>query len=276
MCDNTTIICYLRDDKEYKLPHFPDDVLWNSKKWRCLIQSKYAGKRLYYSFFGRQYPFTTEGSYSVVRENLLTKIANYYSIDTYTAVMNDCVHSFACSDGTEYYYPKGDNLVFPNMIINKETLIQKVPGSKHYDDLLHSSCYIPHYIVHKHYSLDPRHPLQIGAPVYCVKCGKYEVVDAENLLCENCLDELNQDTCQVVCDNCGTHYNDEDSMWVNGLRICPNCVENYTFECPVCGYTYMTHNQRYDEQNNRFVCPHCLGETQPTIEEEVFDDGPWL
>ena len=37
MVDKSTIICYLKGANNAKLPMFPDDVPWNSKKWRVLI-----------------------------------------------------------------------------------------------------------------------------------------------------------------------------------------------------------------------------------------------
>ena len=50
MCDESTVVCYLRGkDTQVRLPHFPEDVLWNSKKWRMLMflseswQSMFAG-----------------------------------------------------------------------------------------------------------------------------------------------------------------------------------------------------------------------------------------
>ena len=37
MLDSSTIVCYLRGANNVKLPLFPDDVPWNSKKWRVLL-----------------------------------------------------------------------------------------------------------------------------------------------------------------------------------------------------------------------------------------------
>lgn len=54
MTDNVTIICYLKGEEQAKLPSFPEDVLWNSKKWRTLL---FIHPRNAYMIAGRQYPF---------------------------------------------------------------------------------------------------------------------------------------------------------------------------------------------------------------------------
>jgi hypothetical protein len=37
MMDEHTMVCYLKASDSVKLPNFPDDVPWNSKKWRVLL-----------------------------------------------------------------------------------------------------------------------------------------------------------------------------------------------------------------------------------------------
>ena len=37
MQDTTTIVAYIKSDKDMQIEGFPEDVLWNSKKWRMLI-----------------------------------------------------------------------------------------------------------------------------------------------------------------------------------------------------------------------------------------------
>lgn len=55
MADNSTVICYLKSTHKAQLPNFPEDVKWNSKKWRMLLFFDN-----YYDTMmaGRQYPFT--------------------------------------------------------------------------------------------------------------------------------------------------------------------------------------------------------------------------
>lgn len=92
MCDNSTLICYLRSDEETKLPRFPDDVPWNNKKWRMLIHiSEDKGM----VFFGRQYPMEIEGIHESIfnylkKQNILTDLFAYdwkYSNDYVQSVI---------------------------------------------------------------------------------------------------------------------------------------------------------------------------------------------
>ena len=70
MLDDSTIICYLKSNKETKLPNFPDDVLWNSKKWRLLL---HFSENLDVCFSGRQYPFFSPGAISRLNPKFRTE-----------------------------------------------------------------------------------------------------------------------------------------------------------------------------------------------------------
>ena len=70
MCDTSTIICYIKGEEEAKLPNFPSDVLWNSKKWRVLLNiSDYKD----IVFAGRQYPFSSIDLLNKVKDILISK-----------------------------------------------------------------------------------------------------------------------------------------------------------------------------------------------------------
>ena len=70
MVDHSTVICYLKSGREEKLPNFPPDVLWNSKKWRVLF---YMADRWDMVFAGRQYPFSTETGLDYVKNKVFPK-----------------------------------------------------------------------------------------------------------------------------------------------------------------------------------------------------------
>ena len=55
MVDRSTIICYIRSNRDDYLPDF-GDVKWNSKKWRVLL---FFSNKWDMLFAGRQYPFIT-------------------------------------------------------------------------------------------------------------------------------------------------------------------------------------------------------------------------
>ena len=69
MMDESTVICYLRNGSEYKkLPNFPEDVMWNSKKWRMLLFLSDGWDAL---FAGRQYPFFSPTALELVQQHFL-------------------------------------------------------------------------------------------------------------------------------------------------------------------------------------------------------------
>ena len=77
MMDSSTIVCYLKGDNEVKLPHFPDDVLWNSKKWRVLLYLSNDWKMI---FAGKQYPFTTESGMQILLDKFNSNIKSKITI----------------------------------------------------------------------------------------------------------------------------------------------------------------------------------------------------
>ena len=67
MMDSSTIICYLRSEKDEKLPFFPKDIPWNSKKWRVWL---YFSELRDMMFAGRQYPFSSDRGINYVKDNI--------------------------------------------------------------------------------------------------------------------------------------------------------------------------------------------------------------
>ena len=67
MQDPCTIVCYLRSEiAENKIPNFPEDILWNSKKWRMVLYMSEDHRMI---FAGRQYPFDSSALMDVVYNN---------------------------------------------------------------------------------------------------------------------------------------------------------------------------------------------------------------
>ena len=70
MVDKSTIMCYLKSTKNEKLPNFPKEVPWNSKKWRVLLFFSNDWNMI---FAGRQYPFYTESGLNFVKDKILSE-----------------------------------------------------------------------------------------------------------------------------------------------------------------------------------------------------------
>ena len=65
MVDKSTFMCYLEADSDTNISNFPDDIKWNSKKWRMLL---FLSNDWNMIAAGRQYPFKSQGALEVVRK----------------------------------------------------------------------------------------------------------------------------------------------------------------------------------------------------------------
>ena len=262
MCDNTTVIFYLSDNKEYKLPRFPESVPWNSKKWRCLLFSKYRANKISYSMFGRQYPFFSEVGLSEMRKVLMS-IVPIYDRKEYTDIIStkgmfDDIH---LPDGSTFEFIPGEHLVFTNKIINKHDLIEDVKGSCHYNDLLYSSCYQPYYMVHKHTHVHPGNTLQVGSVVRCLCCGEENITSKDSMYCHICSCERSEDD-DWRCECCGQAADYDDLIYVDDMSYCPRCYSNYTFTCKICGERHNNNLARFSDTINDYICVYCAEDSE--------------
>lgn len=203
MQDSSTIICYIKSKEgdTFVLPNFPEDIKWNSKKWRMLLFVSDAKQMIY---AGRQYPFASMCAMNKAREvflNLFTDTKRplwwgEYEKDNWVDWQNYYIE--------EVTYPNGESLELyaryiplPGHVLRVRDLITDVIGPDrdpddtdplHYNDLLRSSCYVkPYYSYFRFTNADPQH-FTIGSAVKCVRCGK-EYVYGEGMICEDCMDE---------------------------------------------------------------------------------------
>ena len=185
MIDNTTIVCYIKGRDEEKLPRFPDDVLWNDKKWRMLIHI--SPDKNNFIAFGRPYPFESdelrdliyeklkevysECSFSPLKQIKEKEIKINYTIDntviSSTTALRKCVNF----DGS--YIPR-------NEIIDDE-------HGTCFNDLLESSFYDFWYFYSK--SDKPYTPITVGLEPCCARCGRH-FPSSEFFLCDDCRDDL--------------------------------------------------------------------------------------
>ena len=146
MLDSSTIVCYLRGANNVKLPLFPDDVPWNSKKWRVLL---FFSDKQDIIFAGRQYPFTSNNGLDEVRKNLLPFL-KLSKRESYCDWTDPVIKSIPDSYGHDY------DLLNPYILIrgsmyNLYDEIEEPDNPLHFNDLLRSSFYKPHYIAVNNY-----------------------------------------------------------------------------------------------------------------------------
>lgn len=269
MIDHSTFICYLKSSKDEKLPNFPPDVPWNSKKWRVLF---YMSDRWDMIFAGRQYPFCTETGLDFVKNKVFPRanLGDFSSwIDKkYCGFKDKDVYS----NFSHSYVPVVDGLVaLDELVINE-------PGSLQFNDVLSSSCYDALYAYKKvecfgGYKYAPMHKFtrfHIGGKCNCTRCGKYPIEITSSFMCNDCELEYgdSEDDMFAYCPCCGSRYYYDDGVWVEGDEecVCPSCADSETTICDCCGTRHYTSAMVYSRKHNKYLCPECWDEMQ--IEEE--------
>ena len=268
MVDACTIMCYLKGDKDEKLPNFPESVPWNSKKWRVWIYFAEDGNMM---FAGRQYPFELPSAMDHIREELLT--ACHLSTEQYK--------------WTEWYKEKVDKIPFKpstmasrwlydkyvaigHQLVGMNELIRDVPGSKHFNDLLHSSCYNPIYSYKyrnaEWFVPDPTGETEphstkfyLGGSVKCMRCGEQEIQLTEAMTCVDCEEQYGSlDSDEFgYCTCCGRHIYLEDAYWIHDEPLCEQCYDTEAKRCERCDAIYFKDELTFDRKTEKMICSYC-------------------
>jgi hypothetical protein len=211
MVDKHTIMCYLRADNcDYVLPDFPNEVPWNSKKWRVWI---HLSDNWDIMFAGRQYPFTSNIGLNLAKKELIEPTLNVRFTDFTSQYF---AGGIKLKMENENFLPSFDEELFDKyMVINSKAVplkdvIVDVPGSLDFNDLLRSSCYIPQYaykvkeISYWYWGDSPYRTavnsifddsgkivpkFRIGGRVSCVMCGN-QLDYSGSFVCGECYEGL--------------------------------------------------------------------------------------
>ena len=270
LVDNSTVMCYLRGERNAILPHFPDDLPWNSKKWRTWF---FFSNDKTMMFAGRQYPFTADQGIELFREKILPKL----KFDNWTPYSRDKIY-----EHTDSY--SGERFFFNNLIpighvaLPIRDLVKDGPFSNHYNDILQSSFYEPLYSYRRksafHYSWEAneatgmsneRTRFIIGNECPCPICGSNPIEYGDTMACSPCaerFDLLNNEDYEE-CEVCGNHiyYDDMITLDISGIRVCPDCYLNATSTCQICGTVDLPEYIKYRDGDDRCLCESCYEET---------------
>ena len=256
MTDCSTFICYLKGASNQKLPHFPDDVLWNSKKWRVLLFMENKKRGL---MAGRQYPFTTINGLNEV-SNAMKKAFNYYTYDWVDAVITEYKNKF-----NDELFELYDNYIpIQGKIYKMSDIITDNPGSLQYDDLLYSTCYTPFYALTQgncYFSdNDPPH-WYIGGEVDCLCCGKSQIENSEYMRCFDCElqygDSDDDNIAYCACCDSRIFVEDAEEVGDDGALVCPACADTQCKRCEACGNLYFNNEITYNREKEMYLCPWC-------------------
>lgn len=267
MCDRGTMMVYLSGEEKVKLPHFPEDVLWNSKKWRMLL---HFDQDLDVCFAGRQYPFFSPGALEKVFEIFSNNMAtmertwgNGPQREKWLGWYNDYIEKFANQEsGREVHFEDDRYYVMNGCICDKYETVLDAPNSLHFNDIIRSSCYVKPYYMYKSYYHHTPSTFRIGAAVKCLCCGEAIINGDDSMMCSDCECEYgNSDSDEYrTCDCCGTRFYYEDAWWVGDDIICPNCADRETFICDECEDRYYNSEKHY--YNGQYICDHCLADKE--------------
>ena len=258
MLDSSTIVCYLRGANNVKLPLFPDDVPWNSKKWRVLL---FFSDKQDIIFAGRQYPFTSSDGLNEVRNNLLPFLKQP-EFGKYCDWTDPVIRSIPDSYGHDYDV-RAPYILIRGIIHNLYDEIEEPERPLHFNDLLHSSFYNPHYIAINNYPWYREKAVSkvhIGADCKCVKCNKKYITETDSFMCNDCDllygTEINNKF--AVCSCCDRRVLRESCTEIDDdTIICNDCLKNHCFKCDCCdGYDF-EENKVYIEEQDIYVCQKC-------------------
>ena len=284
MMDKSTIICYLKGAEDTILPRFPETVPWNNKKWRVLFYVSNDWKMV---FAGRQYPFNTIEGLNMIVDKFFNsdcpyKKPNGRRVPNSEYIQNHWTH------WTDYYIADFevngikfnlDNEYIPvgNGITNIFDLVEDKKGSKHYNDVLHSTCYKPmySYLVEKGWWGDQVYTLanvasqlpssrthfEIGGFTYCLRCGEAEVMESGSgsMMCYDCEEKYgtmeNEYFC--FCAECGRRIETDNAYYISDDSYCEDCFNQVGAKCDICQDYYLKEDINYNEEEDVHYCHWC-------------------
>ena len=252
MVDKSTIVCYLCNDTEQKLPNFPSEVPWNSKKWRMLL---FVSDKKNALFAGRQYPFFCPSALDTIKEIFLESLGK--RISGWTPWYNDYLKTFP---GDNYVADDSwlcdRHICMNGRIYSMNKLIKEPKKPLFFNDLINSSCYIPYYCWNR-YSND--YNFTIGDEVPCPCCGGRKMLRVcEDMRCDLCFDDLYTTRQYLYCDCCDRRvFEEEAHVDSQGYIYCQECFEDNVLICEKCENSWNRNYIKYDRKTNQYLCPHC-------------------
>jgi hypothetical protein len=143
-------------------------------------------------------------------------------------------------------------------------LVEDGKNSQHFNDLTHSSCYIPYYCWNDEYHLRrtrDRIHFTIGGEAPCLCCKNNHIGMTQLMRCDNCeLDfGVGEDEYFAYCSCCERRAIRDDMVWVNSIDelVCPSCYERETATCEECGSVWYICDITYDREEEQYICPDC-------------------
>ena len=268
MMDSSTIICYLKSEKDEKLPHFPESVPWNSKKWRVWI---YFSAFQDMVFLGRQYPFFCQTGVDFIRKFFLTedKWSKFYSASI----------SSLKDPNTKITFYFDTSIPIRNVLRPINKIVKNGELTWHYNDILRSSHYKPLYAFSETIDLDilwqdiinpaikvKRNAVNentyftIGHKCKCPICNESYLKYSDKMACSDCIEkyDLYSEDDFVECYCCGAQIVKNQAHYIqySNNYYCDRCYNTELVTCDCCGRQGLPDTFIYNEQENIYLCPN--------------------
>lgn len=263
MVDKSTVICYLKSDKEEVLPNFP--FAWNSKKWRVLL---YFSQDFNMLFAGRQYPFSTDVGLNFILSDLIPK-SGLCGQEVWSQWHKEKIKEMP-NDGGEYLYLNSAPYVpVAGSLVPLRELVKNLPGSRQFNDVLSSSCYDPVYSFRRHNDTwffdtygktdSDKTRFFIGGSVPCLRCGEHEIELTESMQCIECETEYGtmDDDNFGYCACCNRHIYLETASWVGDDPVCDSCLDTETSMCESCRSLVFNNELTFNRGAEQYLCRYC-------------------
>lgn len=224
MQDSHTFMIYLKANGEYVLPNFPEEVRWNSKKWRVLM---YMGVDENIIISGRQYPFSNQIALDIATKELINRFYDLDSLCEWTLI--------------------------PETI---DDIMEDGIGALQYNDCLNSPSYVPIAMYTKEVAEEVNNEsfdrLIIGEYVTCLECGSDHVNLSDDFRCDSCGG-------YTYCEHCGDACHEDDMYWLEGELVCYGCWDANGIFCEGCEETFNEFKTEmyYDEETDSYYCEEC-------------------
>ena len=274
MVDDTTVICYLRAEKQAVLPHFPEEVLWNSKKWRVLL---FFANDKTMVFAGRQYPFTANVGIDLIRTDVLPALC----LGSWTKWVKTSIRTMKDEKtGIEFLFTK--MIPVGNELVPFIEVVRDGADTYQFDDLLRSTIYSPMWSYRKKTNYWDTEgtgcsdakltKVIVGKACSCPSCGR-NIISYTNLMCcPTCATTHGfDDSDYYECEICGsmTFCDDMYDLEYSGMRVCPDCYRRETARCQECGIHDMPNLVKYHDGDTRCLCPSCWENAQQQAQRPV-------
>ena len=275
MCDNATVICYLKSANEgnVRLSAFPPTIPWNSKKWRMLMYINTTRNAL---FAGRQYPMFCENALETLKPYFIEALGLEGRVTSWSRWHDDQINNFMYSNGYDNQFSQTENkaVVFNRKIHVLDKFV-KDQSYLHFNDVLKSTCYKPFYCWYNTIRWDdtPIKMFKIGSKPICPSCGEHELENSDILCCDYCYDRYynsnNDDDSIGECSCCGRRLYEEDDYiyvdnhWESDVLVCGDCAERECTECPECGEIVFNEILTLDPETKEMICTCCFDRKYP-------------